>query len=172
MNIKRNKTKSNRDLTFSLLLWIYEKEKKTRQARKRERKHDEKYQQASSTSITFTIASRPSHMHECMCPQCWSNHRESKPSSTLYFLIDDSRTLPKLAMHVIGVTMVIRRIYTIWIGVLCSSQYMNQISHIITMVSCTVHVFTIIKQYSLYVFYDTKNEIEKRKEKKMNRCSK
>lgn len=22
---------------------------------------------------------------ECMCPQCWSNHRESKPSSTLYF---------------------------------------------------------------------------------------
>lgn len=152
-------------------LWK-KKEKKTRQARKRERKHDEKYQQASSTSITFTIALWPSHMLN-VCVHSADQIIGNPNNPVLYiFLIDDSRTLPKLAMHVIGVTMVIRRIYTIWIGVLCSSQYMNQISHIITMVSCTVHVFTIIKQYSLYVFYDTKNEIEKRREKKMNRCSK
>lgn len=95
---------------------------------------------------------------ECMCPQCWSNHRESKPSSTLYFFNRWFTHLTKTShacdwcyngnspyIHYLDRSALFIRIYE-------SNQ-----SH---------HNNGFIKQYSLYVFYDTKNEIEKRREKK------
>lgn len=139
--------------------------KKTRQARKRERKHDEKYQQASSTSITFTIASRPSHMLN-VCVHSADQIIGNPNNPVLYIFFNRWFTHLTKTSHACDWCYNGNSPYIHFSNrsALCSSQYMNQISHITTMVSCTMHVFTIIKQYSSYMFYDTKNEIEKRKE--------
>lgn len=150
------------------------KKKKTRQARKRERKHDEKYQQASSTSITFTIASRPSHMHECMCPQCWSNHRESKPSSTLYFFNRWFTHLTKTShacdwcyngnspyIHYLDRSALFIPIYES-----NQSHHNNGFMHR----ACFYDHQTIL--IICVLWHKERDREEKRKEKKMNRCSK